>query len=249
MNQGSLNTRTLNGGTYDPVVRTQVMLNAYGYISTIGRVFVYGRASGGGQAVVTAPGRVEARSAVSIPTRANLTVAAKVFGRLVVAINTSTTIVTTIQRIRVQLSLVARATVSAVGRVFVNTKVSSSPTAEVDVVPRALIRSVFGSVNRVSMFLVPRVFPRGTVREPVNMTQRTSVATGFHVETTQPVITGASAVIAVTPRLMLTNPVTSNPSAQMTVDFEVIKRVPWDEPAPGDRVFQVPSGTFVFKVA
>lgn len=58
----------------------------------------------------------------------------------------------------------------------------------------------------------------------------------------------ATATGAVQPRCLLRASVDARAAADGRVDFNIIKRIPWDEPAPEGRVFKVSPETFTFMV-
>lgn len=252
MNGGALNAFTLNGSVIDPVVRTTVQANAFALPVSTPRVFAYLKASASPTADVSgAVGRVYAGlSGLSSTAVAEVSGALhRVNARLSVAVQAAADINLRIIFVRAIANLVAAAQATVSPRVFVRSKVGLEAEAGATTVVRPRFKAAVSALGRAAIDYIVTVRPRGYYRVPLNLIGRAATDVFARVAVRFRATPVATADVDVSPRYLVRSPVSSQASADAVFDdLTVIRRIPWDEPAPDERTFRVNPETFVFTV-
>lgn len=249
MNDGAFNSYTLNGAPVDSVVRAIVRGLASAQIAATGRVFSYLRVQSASRAQITGPkGRVVARLRAVSVAHAKAILRPAVWARLVVAATGTAQIVVGVGSIRAKVSAAARAQVQAFGRVVQRGIAASFAAAQITSVALIRRRSPAALTARAVVDADGKVLPRVYWRDPLALraVARLSTASKVIARASVPVLLRAQ--IQAGGSIQVRAAVQAPARAAVLVQIGVIRRGPWDEPAPSDRVFVVPEGVFIFEV-
>lgn len=250
MNRGQLNGFALNGQVADPVVRVRVSAKGFAVGRAQGRVLAY--------AVVAAKARAQQSGAIG-RVEANLSVEARARAAALGILG------------KVDIHGVLQATGRAIIKVTlppVYGRVRSKPKAQIDVAAHAMVRSSLVSSGKAKASATARLLRRGPVsakpatsvhadgqiyirrwlRSPAISNGVAFIVSNSRVEARLASLTQAKAVAVVNAHAMRRSPIGAQGVAVIEIDFEIHKRLPFDEQAPEYRTFIVPAGQFSFTV-
>lgn len=250
MNGGSLNSFTLNGAVIDPVVRTRVDGFAYAVGVSTPRVLAYAAVSAIARASVPgAIAKVRARNRVQAEARAQASgIIYRVRARLIASVQALANVEATLGAIRGIVVLSAQAVASVLPKVLQRSQVASVASVSATLVARSGIRGLIQALPSALTSLRVTVWPRVFHRVPTSAQASANVSALAKLVGRLRLQGSATADLAVGSRLLIRTPVNAQALVAGVIDFNVIKRIPWDEPAPDERTFKVNPETFVFYV-
>lgn len=252
MNNGALNTFAVNGAVADPVVRSSVVVRAYALVAGTPRVFAYLRPSPVASALVTgAVGRLLVRaSGLAVRAEGQLSGPLhRVVARLKTAVACEARVAISSYRVRLVLGMAARAIAQAAARVYVRQPTTAGASALSSLVVRPRFKAVVSAVAEAMPLCSPTIYPRRYLRSAVSVTPSALSSVVSRALRRSRLQSFAYSNAVMSPRVFARASSTAFAEAKIDVDFGVIKQIPWDEPAPDERVFVVSPETFVFKVA
>lgn len=213
---------------------------------------VYASAATSPSAVVSgAVGRVFARSPLGTTAQAMVSdLRHRVFGRLVVAPVAAAQVVYMLSPVRTLLTITARAVATVGARVLTRSPVASTAAVQLALgLSMARIRAPLALVPSATVSATGVVFPRRNITSPTSTAGTAFVLPVPRALRRSPSITVAAAQ-ATGPigRVGVRSPGSSVARADVDISFDVIKQIPWDEPAPDERQFQVNPEPKVFYV-
>jgi len=249
LNASALNGSSINGSTIDSEIRSQVTCSCYAMAVSLARVKMLGVVSTASSAIITgAVGRVMVRNLVGMQAAATGNITGRVLIRSIVSMTASVYTSITVFFVRAVVQAVARAMSSVTARVHINPIVNSVASAAATVIGRSLRRAIFTSVDRASIGLHVTVWERDYWRDPVRLIASASASVKYHLATLLKAHSTPAAGVVAKSLVLVRAPVSATAQATAALDYATFKRIPWDEPAPQDRVFMVSPGIFTFIV-
>lgn len=253
MNFGALNTFPFGGIPYEPVVRAIV----YGFCRAVGsartRVLYKLRLDAQPEAkILGAMGRALVRSFADIEGRADLFgQLGRLDGRLVVGVNGMAEIEHKLYKIRLKVDATAQALLTANIRVYGSEKVNVLAEADVALGEYMVrIRAPLSFEALADMGIDGVIYPRRYIKATADTAGTAFIEVVPRALRRAPVDLSAEAVQSGATGRVAGRLITSQEAvAQIEItDPEVVKRIPWDEPAPDERQFLVNPEPKVFYV-
>lgn len=252
MNSHAINGASINGSGGATTVQTTVSLVARAVVS--GVYSIKRRITGVPQAsaVVLGGGRIRSREPVFlVQARARAATVGKVMRRGL-APATSTASTSMLGRVRARITGVYQGfaqTAINPRRTVTMTRQAAQASAVATLIAIRRVASP-ANVQAWAMTAFSGVGAKGltTVRSvmPAVAVSSITIATTIYTRPRAAVVAQARAVAL--PRVLMRSPVAVTATAFTDVDASAFKRLPFDEPAPEERVFRVPSAANVFFV-
>lgn len=250
MNRGQFNGFVLNGASADPVVRVRVDARGYAMIRARGRVLAYSVMHSAPAACLDGKlGRVEAHLSAQSLARATVEGA---LGRVDIHALLSATGRAVIE---VKLPYIyGRAAVKGRARIGVTAhslaRGGAKVLAQAKLAPksRLLRRGPVKTRGIADIDAGGVVYVRRWLRSPAEGKAQAFIVSKAHIEARLAALVRAPADAAVDFHVLARAPMGWQGVAFIEIDPAIYKRLPFDEPAPDSRTFNVPAGMTIFYV-